>query len=314
MSDTLLTLGEPLDLFERIKENLNYDEGITSKIMAATEEYDIAVTQCIARSILARLPLELRTHVYRFLSPDQITVCASRYATCSATPHIHGYRKHYGKIWHLNGGSSVYLSTRPYPTCFARTERDSDCSQHFWSDEAMGANMAHELLETFYRTTTFTIEADSLMEALPSDFLAAVPSDGFGANLPSADWVSNIRLDLTVHAWTMLDATDQTRQDRIVSSWIEALDSLRTNMHIDIMLHLHQDAREVYLGGFDGGILDRLMECILPALVKLRKGKRFFAIGYADEGMEEEMKTVFERWLDRLGKEVLVEGNLVSRV
>lgn len=85
-------------------------------------------------------------------------------------------------------------------------------------------------------------------------------------------------------------------------------------MHIDIMLHLHQDAREVYLGGFDGGILDRLMECILPALVKLRKGKRFFAIGYAEEGMEEEMKTVFERWLDRLGKEVLVEGNLVSRV
>jgi hypothetical protein len=82
MSATPLNLGEPLDLSERIQENLSYDQAITVNIMAATEEYNIAVTKHIARSILTRLPLELRNHVYHFLSPDQITVCGLQQAAC----------------------------------------------------------------------------------------------------------------------------------------------------------------------------------------------------------------------------------------
>jgi hypothetical protein len=86
----IVDMPQPPVMLDRIKSSFGTDEDLNAQIEIATEQYSIAVCRQLAVG-LAKLPRELRDMVYRYLVPDEVSIClyASRVFHRRAThpPH-----------------------------------------------------------------------------------------------------------------------------------------------------------------------------------------------------------------------------------
>lgn len=131
-------IQDPTNLIARAKATFGIDRDIDAEIVAATDEYNIAVTRKISDEGLTKLPRELRDMVYEFLVPQKVDIFAE--PTVPDLPMTWGKEE-----------STLYFASKP------RTVDDGLCPEHYWRDEALGNQMIRELVERFYQASDFQV-------------------------------------------------------------------------------------------------------------------------------------------------------------
>lgn len=340
-NEILQLVGESLagaethqSLLARITSNLAIDPNITAQVEVAAEVYNEAVCRLVGIQMRDKLPHEVRDMVYEYLVPDEVFLCAKS-SCCRVLPlHVHDYSHddddsdsianshsddghdsdednenddsdsdHESGIEECHDECEHISSLQPYIPTSARTKGDLICPEHYWRDHIIGAENARELIEAFYRTSTFIIEAESIgatrPETIPSVLLG---EDRFGIGLSPIQYISHVRLELDVRGLAPLPFTTYFSQRWEIPSWIKSLGKLKQNARVEVsvcnstcFLHYNQNA----------GILNKAMELMLPELVSLRRaGYRLVVkLGQDWYGELTSEKKMLAEWLDHMNTE-----------
>jgi hypothetical protein len=130
----------------RVKTDLSIDRDIDAEIVLATEEYNIAVCRTLAKGAFEKLPRELRDMVCHHLIPPTVELI------------------HFNPPLLWNDYKSE--ENEPYVPVNPPTVEDTLCPEKYWRVEAIGKEMARELVQRFYGTTMFQI--------LPTDLRSGI--------------------------------------------------------------------------------------------------------------------------------------------
>jgi hypothetical protein len=247
----LLQLDGPDLTIAHVKSSLGMARDIDKNIEDATEACNITVCQTLGEAMHNMLPRELRDMVYEHLTGGKVRltvdhgpneICATRYEPS----HIHG----------------PYFATSP------RSPTDTLCADHFWRDSALGPDLARELMENWYRTTTFEIGSDdagtkpSYARTLLSRHLS---QDRFKSGFRPQTLVSKIECCINILSVTDLD-DDEWRT--VVLAELTDLSMLKNKAHVQVTIWVPT------IWSRSEDTHPTLLEClgiIRPALLRLRK-------------------------------------------
>lgn len=278
------------------------DKMVVLDIRATPEDYNIAVTPHISANILARLPRELRDIIYEFLAPKQITVCVEDWPGCPETPHVHRDRKACDTVWYKKKSFFNSLQSEPcYHTILPRTEWDRICPHHFWRGEAICQQMATELMEAFFRTTIFQIDADSLRGIIPDRVFPVISKHRFNMLSRTSSRISDLKFVLMIRVYdgNGLTKKDRAHQLKAVTNWLKVLGCLKKKCRIGIQLDILKNGRDTT----DMSYVNHVMGVVLKGLMKLHKAGYRLRFGYTAEMPRKMMDMVLGQWLDYLERE-----------
>lgn len=173
----------------RIKVNLHFPTDLDKKIKIACEAYNDAVARALYGQLKQVLSRELRDIVYAHLTDEQIDICID---AC----HKEEIVVHCRRPPFIENPTVPYFPPRP------RCEDDALRAARFWRDDIAGADVALELMESWYRNTKFTMSAyESSWNSHPDPFAISDPftmkistilsTDRFSQGLEPAKLIGN---------------------------------------------------------------------------------------------------------------------------
>ncbi|KAI4662982.1 uncharacterized protein J4E79_004294 [Alternaria viburni] len=203
--------GSPAPTMDLIKSNLGLARDFVEELGKATELYNIAVCRVIGPAMYTTLPREIRDMVYEYLTPHQLDITLRPCYPCAESDLLH-------VVDHVNPKYFDYdLYFAPQP----RSQDDWLCPEHYWRDNIISPGVAQELMEAWYRNSTFNMWADWICEGWPAEWLnTLLNNDRFGAGLRPREMITKFAFEVQISYW----------RGEIDSHWqkslMEALDSL----------------------------------------------------------------------------------------
>jgi hypothetical protein len=228
---------------------------IKTTVYDLTAEYDAAVRREVCTRMCVKLPRELRDIVYTHLIHGRVSV-NNRYPGQpivsfrhrKASPHAFDCTGR--KIHDLH-----YFAKEP------RTADDELCRERFWQEEATGAQVAGELVQTWYRATEFVIPWSS-----PLQFLSFIDVDRFDVGIHPASLITKVTREVAVRDMLSGRSGPHNSQDRTIEAF-EALMDLGTQarVHVRFLLEVNpysndEDALEEVMAIIDNVVIDLMNE------------------------------------------------------
>jgi hypothetical protein len=259
----LLQLDSPDRTIEHIKSSLGMKRDIGKDIEDEVEAYNIAVCQTLGRAMQDMLPRELRDMVYEHLTGSEVKLFLKESASSSGTS-VHDVQPP-----HKTG---KYFITNP------RTRHDPLCPEHFWRDAALGPDLARELMESWYRTTTFKIEPSWYRtttfkiephhpkgKSSPTIMDCLLSTDRFQDGLQLQLLISRVKEDVTIVPKRYLD--DKEWQARVLAE-LDEFSKLRKGAHVQLLIYVSTAYEEL-----EGAraTLELCLAFIRPVVLRLRE-------------------------------------------
>jgi hypothetical protein len=228
---------------------------IKTTVYDLTAEYDAAVRLEVCSHMCVKLPRELRDIVYTHLIRGRVSV-----NNCYPGDPIVGVIYRRGSPIDIERtGREIhddhYLAKEP------RTANDELCRERFWQEQATGAQVADELVQTWYHATEFVIPWNS-----PLQFLSFIDVDRFHAGHDPASLITRVTREISVRDMMNRLLTDNELQYRTVTSF-EALAALgsQARVHIRFLLQVYpysndEDALDEVMAMFDDVVVDLIKE------------------------------------------------------
>lgn len=283
ISECSIGIRDPSSLIARVKSTFGIDRDIDAEIMAATGEYNIAVCCTVAENCLEKLPHELRDMVYQHLIPPIVEIMADpRYPPAS--------------LWYLNSG-------KPYVPSTPRSAGDALCSEHYWRDDAVGTEMASELVERFYKTTVFYVLTNDLQEDFrPSKspgLASMIKQDRFRMGFEPQQLIRHFTREWHVRSERLMAQAALMVREKGVTDDLEQLLLLSEGCAVSIMVYL--DMESIWDPDEDAISFGNFLDMIHPGALNLIQSGHEVDVQLANRGNE--MKEDVSAWLSRLERE-----------
>jgi hypothetical protein len=247
------TMGLPDDLLAQVKTNLNNDRDIDAEITFFIDKYNTAVCRKIADGIRDKFPRELRDVVYRYLVPDQVSLFTDE----EYNP------EHQIKLYY---GFDAYIPSSP------RTKDDGFCPEHFWRDDALSADIIHELAESFYREPKFQITSHIPIGSL-GGLAVLLHNDRFALGVQPQTLVSKFSRQIYIPYDRSLPHSDRAEAKNAVLELVKELSLLRKKSSIHLTFLLGKVDASMWDEYDEDRTVNRLMELVYPELLRLRRAE-----------------------------------------
>ncbi|KAG9195338.1 hypothetical protein G6011_00459 [Alternaria panax] len=182
------TDGHPVPTIKRIKPNLGIDRDVSKDIEEATEAYNLAVCRTIGPAMHSTLPRELRDIIYAYLTTLELDL--------SVKPGPCPRKDLCGRVKQPKSLEGLARPPR-YTAYFAvqpRSKNDGLCSERYWRDDVVSAEVASELVESWYRNSTFYMKYTILDEAeFDECFKKLLNEDRFGTGLNPRELITKFK-------------------------------------------------------------------------------------------------------------------------
>ena len=290
---------QPITSIESIKWSLGMDrniDDIETEIEVATEEYNVHFCRAIAIKLLAKLPRELRDMVYSHLLPGDLHL--SR--VMSETFHVT-----LGHLIYNEEPDEEDTRHRVYfPACARSAAGDTLCPEYFWRDKVVGVQVAHELIETFYRTTKFSFSNAYGCRRIDGTFLPdLLQTDRFAAGFEPRQLISHYSQDLCIHD-DVPEILKAENRDRLrLNVCLGNLWLLKKGGHIVLRVGVGPGTALHFVS--HASTVGLIFKIALPELVRLRRAGYRLTVTLLDGECFPETKTVFSHWMNKLELEVL---------
>jgi len=244
--------GSPAPTMDLIKSNLDVQRDFGKEIGKATELYNIAVCRVIGPAMYTTLPREVRDMVYEYLTPHQLDITLRPCYPCAESDLLH-------VVDYANRGYLDYdLYFAPQP----RSQDDWLCPEHYWRDNVISPGVAHELMEAWYRNSTFNMWADWICEGWPAEWLnTLLNNDRFGARLRPREMITKFAFEVQFSYGTA--EIDSHWQKSLLEAF-DSLFSLKEATQIDLSVRCGS-------GEDPMAALRAFLVLIRPAFLRLRK-------------------------------------------
>ena len=277
--------GSPAPTMDLIKSNLGLARDFVEEFGKATELYNIAVCRIIGPAMYTTLPREIRDMVYEYLTPHQLDITLRPCYPCAESDLLHVYRGHLDY--------SLYFAPQP------RSQDDELCPEHYWRDDIISPGVAHELMEAWYRNSTFNMWADWICEGWPAEWLnILLNNDRFEARLRPHEMITKFAFEVQFSYRT--GAIDSHWQKSLLEA-LDSLFSLKEATQIDLRVRCGSGEDPI-------AALKAFLVLMRPAFLRLRK------LGYrctikAIRRKPNPFSKVIDEWVQELKTEVKGKDN-----
>jgi hypothetical protein len=269
---------------ERMKTMPDVDRDISAEIETATEKYNIAVCRSVGPRMMTVLPRELRDIVYRYLTSDNVK--------------LYAYPNHSDPPMYVKYDSPA----APYFPISLRTANDAFCSAHWWQDRALGADIAFELRESWYRNSQFVfVQRPRKVTPQPLGVEEIIRTDRFKLGLHPEQLITNFTIRVLLPKKQLLQWA-QSPND--VLKTLQDLFFLRQKARITVCIHhwINSSGDPLEQG------LNALLQSIFPQLLQLRRAEYCLKVEFQDVQhlMRDKIRNVWDSWMRRLDEEAKV--------